>query len=257
MNTRRQFRTAAIVLHGLDYGESDRIVTFYTEEFGKVAGIAKGARRSKRRFANTLDAGCSAQLLFSRKGYDSLALIEACDVLDHYGTIREDLGKTLTTTAMLELVDRFTAEGKTNEPLFQTLRGFLALLAAGASREGFLQLFTVRLLRLTGYAPVLDRCQRCSRPLGSAPACRFFPERGGVLCEACAAQAVGGISIAAGTLKTLLLAEALPLEKLGRLVLSAHAGRESEELLRRFIVQLTGKELKTFHVAEEIRKLGV
>ena len=55
MNTHKQYQTEAIVLRLLDYGESDRIVTFCTNGYGKVRGIAKGARRSRKRFANALE----------------------------------------------------------------------------------------------------------------------------------------------------------------------------------------------------------
>lgn len=55
MKARTQYRTEAIVLRLLDYGESDRIVTFYTAGFGKLRGIARGARRSRKRFANALE----------------------------------------------------------------------------------------------------------------------------------------------------------------------------------------------------------
>ena len=48
-------KASAIVLRSFDYGESDRIITFYTDDFGKLTGIAKGARRSKRRFPNALE----------------------------------------------------------------------------------------------------------------------------------------------------------------------------------------------------------
>ena len=55
MNKRTSHKTEAIVLRCLDYGESDRIVTFYTRDYGKLRGIAKGARRSRKRFANALE----------------------------------------------------------------------------------------------------------------------------------------------------------------------------------------------------------
>ena len=47
--------THAIVLRARPYGESDKIVSFLTEDFGKLSGIAKGALRSRRRFVNSLE----------------------------------------------------------------------------------------------------------------------------------------------------------------------------------------------------------
>src|SRR4030042_422128 len=48
------FTTNAIVIRSLNYGESDKIITFFTREFGKLKGIAKGARRSRKRFQKAL-----------------------------------------------------------------------------------------------------------------------------------------------------------------------------------------------------------
>ena len=58
------FTTHAIVTHSFNYGESDKIVTFFTKDFGKVKGIAKGARRSKKRFQNALDLFSHLRLIF-------------------------------------------------------------------------------------------------------------------------------------------------------------------------------------------------
>jgi recombinational DNA repair protein (RecF pathway) len=58
MNTRIVHKTSAIVIHSLDYGESDRIVSFYSMDFGKVKGIAKGA----------LNPHLTATSFFPRKG---------------------------------------------------------------------------------------------------------------------------------------------------------------------------------------------
>ena len=60
-------KTKAIVLRSIDYGESDRILTFLTDDFGKLKGIAKGARRSRRRFANALEPFSLSTLHFSRR----------------------------------------------------------------------------------------------------------------------------------------------------------------------------------------------
>ena len=49
------YKTPAIVLRSIPYGEADKIVTLYTLDFGKITGFAKGAKRSRKRFSNTLD----------------------------------------------------------------------------------------------------------------------------------------------------------------------------------------------------------
>ena len=68
MNTRIVHKTSAIVIHSLDYGESDRIVTLYSSDFGKVKGIAKGARRSKKDFLMPSNQYLTATSFFPKKG---------------------------------------------------------------------------------------------------------------------------------------------------------------------------------------------
>src|SRR5512139_777880 len=101
MNARQLYQTEAIVLRLLDYGESDRIVTFCTADFGKIRGIAKGARRSRKRFANALEPFSFSRIRFSRRRPENLALIEDCDGLCHFPSIRNDLEKTLAASYMI------------------------------------------------------------------------------------------------------------------------------------------------------------
>src|SRR5512136_629137 len=124
-------KTKAIVLRSLDYGESDRILTFLTDEFGKLKGIAKGARRSKRRFANALEPFSLSNLLFSRRGRGGLALIEGSDVINHFAGIRTDLDRTLVAAYVAELADHFSMEGKKNLPLFDLLTDYLGFIESG------------------------------------------------------------------------------------------------------------------------------
>ncbi|MBW2649087.1 MAG: DNA repair protein RecO [Deltaproteobacteria bacterium] len=149
---RPPFKTEAFVLRFLNYGESDCIVTFFTREFGKLRGIAKGARRSKKRFSNAIEPFSYSTLLFSRRGDGGLAIIENCDVIEHYPGIRADLEKTMTASYMIDLVDQFTAESKKSAGIFQLLDDFMKLLETGNRLEETTRFFELRLLMLSGYA---------------------------------------------------------------------------------------------------------
>src|ERR1700694_200561 len=71
------YQAAAIVLHRLDYGDADRILTLLTREHGKLAAIAKGARRSKTRVGSSLDLfGRSRMMLAKGRNLDVVAQVE-------------------------------------------------------------------------------------------------------------------------------------------------------------------------------------
>lgn len=255
--TRTQLQTEAIVLRAIDYGESDRIVTFCTEDFGKIRGIAKGARRSRKRFANAIEPFCRSRILFSRRSPESLALIEGCDVLTHFPGIRSDLGKSLAASCLIDLTDQFTPEDKKNAASFCLLSDFLRLLEQTALTEALLRFFEIRLLRISGYDPVLDHCVSCNAPIVKEATYRFDAAKGGVTCNVCAPGSRDAIPVSLGTIRTLLLGREMEIDRLGRLLLSDQSADESRRLLAHFIRHLLGRELKSVHVLNEIRRLGI
>ena len=89
------FTTHAIVTRSLNYGESDKIITFFTTDFGKLKAIAKGARRSRKRFQNAFAPFSHLRLIFFDKEGMGLVRAESCDILHSFPKIREDLKKIL------------------------------------------------------------------------------------------------------------------------------------------------------------------
>ncbi len=257
MNARKLYRTEAIVLRRLDYGEADRIVTFCTAGYGKVRGIAKGARRSRKRFANALEPFCLSQLQFTRRGPDSLAMIDSSEVISHFPGIRADLEKSLRASYLIDLTDQFLPEEKKNESVFGLLRAFLRQLEEHPLAEPLLRFFEIRLLKLAGYDPALDRCLLCDTPVGKETTYRFIADSGGLTCLACRPDAADGIPLSLGTIRTLILGRDMPVEHLGRIVLSGQSADESRRFLAHFIRHLLGRELKSLHVLNEIRRLGI
>ncbi len=254
--SRQIYKTDGIVLRSLAYGESDLIMTFLTEGFGKLKGIAKGARRSKKRFVNALDLFSRSDIVFSRKSTEGLAFIDSCDVRDHYAGIREDLERTLIATYFVDLVDQFSPEGKKDSALYQELQDFLGLVASGKSTETLIRIFELRLLRHAGYEPVLDRCLACHVEVQKITTPVFSIREGGIYCESCGFGKPETLAASCGTCRTLLMGREMDLPKLSRLILTGQAETESRMLLVRFIHHLLGKELKSFRVLNEIKRLG-
>lgn len=257
MKSKSTHKTPAIVLRTLDYGESDRIVTFYTADFGKIKGIAKGARRSRKRFANTLEPFSFSTILFSSRGDAQLAFLEGSDIIDHYAAIRADLEKTLLASYLVDLTDQFTLEGKVNSALFDLIKDFLKLIDGGQVSDSLMRFFEMRLLKHSGYEPILDRCTICQKPLDDLSTCRFSFHSGGIHCHSCYNGSFDSLPVSLGTVKTLLLGNEMDLPKIHRLALSPQSADECRRLLTGFIRHLLGKELKSAHVLNEIRKLGI
>ena len=85
--------TPAIVLKTKPYGESDKIVTFLSETHGKITGIAKGAKRSQKRFVNSLEPFSLVKLGFYERPQSSLVFINSSDLLFSFSRIVTGLDK--------------------------------------------------------------------------------------------------------------------------------------------------------------------
>jgi len=254
MSARESHKTAGFVLKSLSYGESDLIITFYSQEFGKIKGIAKGAKRSKKRFANVFEPFSLTNVIFSRKNHDTLAFIESCDIIDHYAAIRQDLEKTLTASYFVDLADHFSPEGKHNENIFLLLADFLALLTRENASDAAIRFFEMRLLKIAGFEPALTACIRCKTPITNGGTYYFYPQEGGIFCAACARPERYDQSVSAGTVRTLLLGKDMDMEKMKRVSMPESLACESRNILCGFIAFVLGKEVKSLKVLEQVRR---
>jgi DNA repair protein RecO (recombination protein O) len=180
--------TSAIVLRTWPFGESDRIVSFLTESHGKMSGIAKGAKRSRKRFANSLEPFSLVTLRFQERPHTSVAFISACELQHAYTRLAGSLEKIAYASYLVEITEGLIAEREDNPMVFNHLREGLLCLEAGEISQLFLARFQLRLLKLTGYQPVFDRCGRCGvdRWQSIARLWHFSLRDGGVLCAFCA-----------------------------------------------------------------------
>jgi len=254
--TKESLKSSAFILRCLNYAESDLIVTFYSRDFGKIKGMAKGAKKSKKRFVNVFEPFSLTKIIFSHQKSDSLAFIESCEIIDHYSNIRGDLEKTLIASYFVDLTDNFSPEGKANTNVFELLQNFLLLLSNEAATESTLRFFEMHLLKLTGFEPTLDHCIRCKIPITNGTSYYFYPREGGIKCAACARPERYDLPISAGTVRTLLLGKDMDVEKIKLITLSDSLAMECRSILTGFITHVLRREVKSFHVLEQVRKMN-
>ncbi|MDI6743388.1 MAG: DNA repair protein RecO [Smithella sp.] len=254
MGDKEKFKTAGYVLRTLNYSESDLIVTFYSPEFGKFKGIAKGAKRSKKRFANVFEPFSLTNVIFTRRGRDTLSFIEACEIIDHYDVIRQDMEKTLIASYFIDLADQFSPEGKKNESIFQLLEDFMRMLGRDNASDAVVRFFEMRLLKLSGFEPAIDRCIVCKTPVTNGNAYYFHPHEGGIKCGACAKIQRYEQPISAGTVRTLLMGKDMDIDKIKLVCMTNALAMESRSLLIGFITYVLGREVKSLKVMEQVRR---
>jgi len=169
----------ALVLRVVDFGESDRIVHLLTPERGRLAAIAKGAKRSVRRFPGSLDVFNLLRVEIApvrRPG--ALARLEQARLVAWYPGLRVSSGRFALGCYLVELLDRGAPEGgPETAALFRFARDALALVEAASADRRLRVLLELRALDALGLRPELARCVRCGGdPLPSTePARRARP----------------------------------------------------------------------------------
>jgi DNA repair protein RecO (recombination protein O) len=244
-------RTEAIVLRVRDFGESDRVVQLLTPALGRVAAIAKGARRSRRRFPGTLDLFCHLRCDLDRRGPDRLARLDQAALLDAFPGLREQAARFGMACYLVELLGRLAPEGAAPPDaarLFRFALGALRALEAARPDARLRVLIELRALDALGLRPELRACVRCGREVqpqaADSGSVAFLVGEGGPVCPACARGRDAPLPVHLGTLRALEGALGLDLARLSRLALGPAALAEARRLLA---------HLHRFHLGLELR----
>ncbi len=234
-------RSEALVLRSVDFGESDRILHLLVPERGRVTAIAKGARRSVKRFGGTLDYFNHLKVQIERRRPTGMSRLDQSQLIHTYVPIRTDPRRFALGCYLLELLDRLAPEGGTPQDMRRIFSFALAALNQLSEHSPDPTLRTIlelRALDALGLRPELARCVRCGREVPSdAPrdaTAGFSVPDGGPLCRACAEGVEGLLQVHLDTLRSLDSALHMPLDSLDRLVLSAGALVEARRLVSRF-----------------------
>ncbi len=194
VTTGAPFTTAAVVLRAVAYGEADRIVTLLTRTHGKLSAMARGARKSRKRFGAALGLFVVGEaILRERRGAEMLAL-DAFDPLRDHSSVGGDVIRLAHASYATELVRELTEPRHADPALFDLLCDLYAVVAAAAPAADTLRAFELALLDELGLKPVLERCTVCGAEGASLdqPGAIVDPGRGGVVCVTCAARGARG-----------------------------------------------------------------
>jgi DNA repair protein RecO (recombination protein O) len=241
--------TAAILLRSAPYGESDRVVSLLGRSTGRVGAIAKGARKSQRRFVG-MGLGALGEVSFRERAGAELAWLERFEVVEGRLGLGTDLGRTAHAGYVAELCDKLCAPHQPEVEVFDWLNRFLAHLeAAGASSER-LRIFELGLLHRLGLGPAFDSCVGCGRADLRDEGVRLQPERGGVLCNECGRK---GTPLSRPVRAALVRLSGLDLDQAGQVELD----RDVNAACRRAIFELLSSHLPgPLKSLEFVEKLG-
>jgi DNA repair protein RecO (recombination protein O) len=250
--------TEALILRSVDFGESDRIVHLLVPETGRLTAIAKGARRSFKRFPGTLDFFNHLRVQTERRRASSMVRLEHAQLLRTFQRLRTDPTRFALGCYLLELLDRLAPEGGARadtKRMFGFTLAALAILDDERPDPRMRALLELRALDAVGLRPELHCCVRCGQRLGASPGgsrVGFHIAEGGPLCEGCRETGQDLLPIHLGTLRALGQSLELAPGRLTRLALGGVALAEARLMLARFLRFHVGIDLRSARFLEEM-----
>lgn len=241
-NRERSLRAEAVVLRHSNWGESDRMLTLYTQQMGKVRAIAKGVRKVRSRKSGHLEPFTRVNLQLAR-GRD-LFIVTQAEAIEIYLGLRDNLVRVGYASYVVELLDRFTYDEDENPSLFRLLTGTLMLLDQESDPVLAIRYYEIRLLDQLGYRPQLFRCVKCDAEI--RPEDQYFSAaQGGVVCARCGSSTPDARPVSMLALKYLRHFQRSSYEEARRANLTPGINREIEQLMQHYLTYLLERGLNT------------
>ncbi|HXC93186.1 MAG TPA: DNA repair protein RecO [Geobacteraceae bacterium] len=234
----RSISDEAIVIGLMDFREADRIVSLFTKEHGRMSGLARGARRSVKRFGGSLELFARLSVNFAQG--DSLVPIRDVDALTIYPGIRSSFEGIAHAGYACELVSLLAPERLANDRLFRLLTAYLDHLDNSPATASGRHFFEINLLNILGYRPPLDSCAGCGSDLVRGGGFWSGCHEDGIYCRSCSGR---GRFLDGSTVSLLL--ESMKCGRFGQIAFDQDNVMEAESFLEAFIMSNISRPLKS------------
>ncbi len=238
----------AVVLRTYPLREADLLVTLFTRAEGKVKGVAKSAKRSRKRFGGALEPLTCVRAYWQDREGSELARLDSCDVLLSPLASPMDYPRAVALAHVAEMLDELLPDREPNDSVFRLAWGVLQALESGDIwiPVTYFDLWTMRLL---GFLPSLEECIECGEPLAGKPA-YFHALRDGLVCATHRRIASSEMTVESRALAAEMFRNPVDHFSPDRLPTSRLAD------LRKFLMQIIDRHLdRTLQTSAQLEKL--
>lgn len=247
------YAAVGITLLCRKYKGTERIVTFYTLERGKVEATISGVGKPGSKLGSAAEPLTLSRLYFAQG--KALERLTQCEVIEAFYDLRRDLRRLALASYAAELVALTTEPGHPEPEAFAALEATLRNLTTCAHPELVTWAFVARFMALQGVGLEVEHCAACGTKLARDAV--YDPAVGGFLCGACRRMDEGGIAASARARAALSTILRLPPDRLDRVQLAPGVPAQVRELLRRHVRYHLGVELKSEMFLQKMARASV
>jgi DNA repair protein RecO (recombination protein O) len=229
-----------IVIRTTDYGETNKIVTIYTREWGKVGVMARGAKKPNSRLSSITQLFTHGYFLINRgSGLGSMQQGETATSLRSIG---EDIFLTAYASYIVELTDKCTEEKKPNPYHFELLYQTLNYLNEGYDPDILMNIYEMKMLNVLGLNPILNQCSICGNTDGQFS---FSIREGGFICHRCLEKDPYHFKLSPSAVKLLRVFYYFDLSRLGNISVKDETKAELKNIITSYYDEYSGLHLKS------------
>jgi DNA repair protein RecO (recombination protein O) len=229
-----------IVIRTTDYGETNKIVTLYTREWGKIGVMARGAKKPNSRLSAITQLFTHGYFLVSRGS--GLGSVQQGERISSFRSIGKDIFLTAYASYIVELTDKCTEDKKPNPFHFELLFQTVNYLNEGYDPVILMHIYEMKMLNSMGLYPILNQCSVCGSTDGHFS---FSIREGGFICERCLGKDPYHIKISQVTVKLLRLFYYFDLSRLGNISVKEETKAELKNVITAYYEENSGLYLKT------------
>jgi DNA repair protein RecO (recombination protein O) len=174
-------QSEALVLRTYPFHEADLLVTLFTRAEGKIRGVAKSAKRSKRRFGGALEPLTHVLAHWEDKPKQELARLDSCEIISSPLATEVSYPRLVALSYVAEVIDQLLPDREPSDDVFRLALSVIQQMRADSFWMP-LTYFDLWIVRLIGLMPDLTACSTCGEVLNGHRA-YFHPLADGLLCS--------------------------------------------------------------------------
>lgn len=245
-------RVEAIVIRSIDYGEGNKIVTLFTKTHGKIAVMARGAKKLKSRLTAAAQLFTYGEYVFYKNG--QMGTLNHGEIVESHHLLREQLHMSAYAAYLVELADRALQEQEAGAYMFEQLKASLEAIEQEKDPQIVIHLFEMKIIAASGYAPVLEECVSCGR---SSELFAMSAQLGGMLCSYCLTKDPSATALSDKAIKLLRLFQRLDARRLGKVEVKPETKQQLKACMKSYLDNHLGISFKARNFLDQMDKYHI
>ena len=249
-------KAKAIVVKEYIVGESDKYVTLFTKEYGKIQALAPKAKKADKGFASATQLFVYGDFILT-SFKDTYRMVNA-EIIEMFHGIRNDLDRLSYASYMMEFI-QYVTEPMLPQPelLRLVLVSLQALTREEANYRLIRRIFELRAIGELGFRPQLIACTECGELLKKAEEENYYfsPESGGLVCGSCKSYYKDFITISYGTQFTMQYILGSPMKQIYHFTVTQLIQKQLDTVCEAYVPHYVDRSFKTLEFIERLEML--